>query len=203
MGRKKIGVLGGTFDPIHLGHLIVAEEARTKLKLEKVLFITAGNPWLKDEVISSAYHRVSMVEKAVEDNPYFLSSSLEIDRPGPSYSVDTISSLRETLGEGGEIFFILGWDAVAGLHRWKDPRRLVKMCHLVVVERPGYPLPNVETLQAEIPGIRDSLLPLLTPEVGVSSSDVRQRIAQGLSVRYLIPLKVEEYIREQGLYRGG
>lgn len=203
MGRKKIGVLGGTFDPIHLGHLIVAEEARTKLKLEKVLFITAGNPWLKDEVISSAYHRVSMVEKAVEDNPYFLSSSLEIDRPGPSYSVDTISSLRETLGEGGEIFFILGWDAVAGLHRWKDPRRLVKMCHLVVVGRPGYPLPNVETLQAEIPGIRDSLLPLLTPEVGVSSSDVRQRIAQGLSVRYLIPLKVEEYIREQGLYRGG
>jgi nicotinate-nucleotide adenylyltransferase len=203
MGHEKIGVLGGTFDPIHLGHLIVAEEARTKLKLEKVLFITAGNPWLKDEVISSAYHRVSMVEKAVEDNPYFLSSSLEIDRPGPSYSVDTISSLRETLGERGEIFFILGWDAVINLHRWKDPRRLVKMCHLVVVGRPGYPSPDIETLQSEIPGIKDSLLPLSTPEIGVRSSDVRQRIAQGLSVRYLIPLKVEKYIREQGLYRGG
>jgi nicotinate-nucleotide adenylyltransferase len=202
MGGKKIGVLGGTFDPIHLGHLIIAEEARTKLKLEKVLFITAGNPYLRDEVVSSAYHRVSMVERAVEDNPYFLSSSLEVGRPGPSYSVDTISFLRQMLGEGGEIFFILGWDAVADFHRWKDPQRLVRMCRLVVVGRPGYFPPDVEALEAQIPGIEDSLVPLSIPEVGISSSDIRQRIAQNLSVRYLIPCKVEEYIREQGLYHG-
>ena len=200
---SKVGVLGGTFDPIHLGHLIMAEEVRTKLELEKVLFIVTGDPWLKNEVISPAHHRLNMVERAIEDNPYFVPSSLEINRPGPSYSVDTISALRELLGGGVEIFFILGWDAMADLQRWKDPQRLVKMCHLVVVERPGYSSPDVGALEAKIPGIRNSLLPLLIPEVGISSRDIRQRIAQDLSVRYLIPPKVGEYIKEQGLYHGG
>jgi nicotinate-nucleotide adenylyltransferase len=171
--------------------------------LEKVLFVVAGDPWLKNEIISPAYHRLNMVERAIEDNPYFLSSSLEVDRPGPSYSVDTISALREVLGEGAEIFFILGWDAMADLQRWKDPQRLVRMCHLVVVERLGCSLPDVGTLEAKIPGIKDSLLPLLIPEVGISSRDIRQRIAQDLSIRYLVPPKVGEYIKEQGLYHGG
>jgi nicotinate-nucleotide adenylyltransferase len=119
----KIGVLGGTFDPIHLGHLLIAEEAGTQLALDRVIFMPAGQPWLKDgKPLSDALHRVEMVRLAVADNPYFEVSLQEVDRPGPSYTVDTLEKLTGVLGAGNSIHFILGIDALHDFHRWKDRR---------------------------------------------------------------------------------
>ncbi len=129
-----IGVLGGTFDPIHLGHLIIAEQARLKLDLDKVLFVPAGQPWLKsDRDITPARHRVEMVRLAIEGKPYFELCTLEVERPGPSYSVDTLTTLSRQM-EGHSIFFLLGWDSLAELPRWKEPERLVRLCNEFATE---------------------------------------------------------------------
>lgn len=194
-----IGVLGGTFDPIHIGHLIVAEEARMKLGLTEVLFVPAGQPWLKqDRDITQAGHRVEMVRRGIADNPHFKLSTLEVDRPGPSYSVDTLASLQDQLGSEASLFFILGRDTLAGLPLWKEPRKLVEMCRLVVAPRLGSK--DLKRLQAEIPGVLDRTIQLDMPLIGISSSEIRQRVIRGLSVRYLVPPGVEEYITEQGIY---
>ena len=194
-----IGVLGGTFDPIHIGHLIVAEEARMKLGLTEVLFVPAGQPWLKqDRDITQAGHRVEMVHRGIADNPHFKLDTLEVDRPGPSYSVDTLASLQDQLGSEASLFFILGRDTLAGLPLWKEPRKLVEMCRLVVAPRLGSK--DLKRLQAEIPGLLDRTIQLDMPLIGISSSEIRQRVIRGLSVRYLVPPGVEEYIREQGIY---
>jgi nicotinate-nucleotide adenylyltransferase len=194
-----IGVLGGTFDPIHIGHLIVAEEARMKLGLTEVLFVPAGQPWLKqDRDITQAGHRVEMVRRGIADNPHFKLATLEVDRPGPSYSVDTLASLQDQLGSEASLFFILGRDTLAGLPLWKEPRKLVEMCRLVVAPRLGSK--DLKRLQADIPGVLDRTIQLDMPLIGISSSEIRQRVIRGLSVRYLVPPGVEEYITEQGIY---
>lgn len=128
-----IGVMGGAFDPIHLGHLIVAEEIRARLNLSEVLFVPAGQPWLKlNTPISAAEHRVEMVHLAITDKHYFKLSTMEIERAGPSYTVDTIAELKAQLGAEDKLFFILGWDSLAELPRWHEPSRLITMCYLVI-----------------------------------------------------------------------
>jgi nicotinate-nucleotide adenylyltransferase len=194
-----IGVLGGTFDPIHIGHLIVAEEARIKLGLAKVLFVPAGQPWLKqDRDITPAVHRVEMVRRAIAENPYFKLSTLEVDRPGPSYTVDTLGLLQDQLSSEASLFFILGRDTLAELPLWKEPRKVIQLCRLVVPPRLGSR--DLRHLEEAIPGLLERVIQLDMPVIGISSSEIRQRIARGLSIRYLVPPGVERYITEQGIY---
>jgi nicotinate-nucleotide adenylyltransferase len=194
-----IGVLGGTFDPIHIGHLVVAEEARIKLGFSEVLFVPAGQPWLKlDRNITPAVHRVEMVRRAIADNPHFKLSTLEVERPGPSYTVDTLTRLQEQLGSEASLFFVLGRDTLAELPLWKEPKKLVQLCRLVVAPRLGSK--DLKHLKTEIPGLLDKVIQLDMPVIGISSSDIRQRIAQGLPIRYLVPAAVEKYITEHKIY---
>jgi nicotinate-nucleotide adenylyltransferase len=194
-----IGVLGGTFDPIHMGHLVVAEEARIKLGFSEVLFVPAGQPWLKlDRSITSAVHRVEMVRRAIADNPHFKLSTLEVERAGPSYTVDTLTMLQKQLGSEVSLFFILGRDTLAELPLWKEPKKLVQLCRLVVAPRLGSK--DLRHLKTEVPALLDKVIQLDMPVIGISSSEIRQRIAQGLPIRYLVPPEVEEYITEHKMY---
>jgi nicotinate-nucleotide adenylyltransferase len=202
-----IGVLGGTFDPIHIGHLIVAEEARIKIGFSEVLFVPAGQPWLKlDRTITQAVHRVEMVRRAIADNPYFKLSTLEVERAGPSYTVDTLTMLRKQLGSAASLFFILGCDALAELPLWKEPQKVVQLCRLVVAPRlvlsevEGSSSKDLKHLGKIIPGLLDKVIQLDMPVIGISSSEIRQRLAQGLSIRYLVPAEVEKYITEHKIY---
>ncbi len=196
-----IGLLGGTFDPIHMGHLIIAEEARAKLSLGKVFFIPTGQPWLKaGHSITPVVHRVEMVRRAIANNPHFELCTMEVERPGFSYTVDTVTALKDNLGEQA-IFFILGQDSFVGFNLWKDPDRLVRMCRLVVVPRLGLALPDLDSMALSIPGLRDSVVELDAPVIGISSSEIRRRVSQSLPIRYLVPEGVGGYIREQGLYK--
>jgi nicotinate-nucleotide adenylyltransferase len=194
-----IGVLGGTFDPIHIGHLVVGEEARMKLGLSEILFVPAGQPWLKqDRDITPAAHRVEMVRRAIADNPHFKLCTLEVERPGPSYTVNTLTLLQKQLGSQASLFFILGRDTLAGLPLWKEPEKLVQLCRLVVPPRLGSR--DLKHLETAIPGLLDKVIQLDMPVIGISSSEIRQRLAQGLSIRYLVPPEVEKYITEHKIY---
>lgn len=197
-----VGVLGGTFDPIHSGHLVVAEEARLKLKLTRVIFVPAGQPWLKsNRQITSTVHRVEMVKLAITGKANFELSTVEADRPGPSYSVDSVAILRKHLGPEDVIFFLLGWDSLADLPEWHEPARLVKLCKVVAITRPGLTRPDLKSLELSVPGITDSVVWLDIPPIDISSSDIRDRVARGQSIHRLVPVQVESYIKENKLYR--
>ncbi len=196
-----IGVLGGTFDPVHTGHVLVAEEAKARLNLAEVLFVPAGLPWLRgDSPVAAAEHRVHMVRLAIDDKPYFKLSTIEIERSGPSYAVDTIAELKGQLGAGDELFFILGWGSLAELPEWREPSRLITMCRLVTVPRVGFPAPDLDSLENAIPGLADRVILLDGPRVDISASEIRGRVSRGLPINHLVPEPVERYIREQGLY---
>ena len=196
-----IGVLGGTFDPIHMGHLIIAEEVRARLDLVEVLFVPAGQPWLKkNNVISPAEHRVEMVRLAIADEPSFKLSTMEIERPGPSYTVDTMAELSRQIGAEDKLFFILGWDNLLQLPQWHEPSRLVRLCRLVPVRRVGYTTPDLDSLEAAIPGLSQSIIMLDTPQIEISASEIRARVARGLSIHQLVPEPVERYIKQHRLY---
>lgn len=196
-----IGVLGGTFDPIHNGHLIIAEDARVKLGLERVLFVPAGEPWLKGHMsIASGAHRLEMVRLAIAANPHFIVSTVDLDRAGPSYTEDTLDDLRRDLGEGVNLYFIVGVDALAEFPTWRHPERIVQMCHLVAVKRPGSLDVNVEPLERSMPGIANRIISLDNPLIDISSTDVRQRVAAGQPITNLVPTAVERYIVEHTLY---
>ena len=202
----RLGIMGGTFDPIHLGHLAIAERAGESLGLDSVLFIPAGEPWLRGGAkISPARHRLRMVELAVEGNPHFSVSRIEIDRPGATYTVDTLEALREEYGDGAALFFIMGSDALQSIDRWKDPERLLELCSLAVFDRPGdgaaEALPG--RLLAQFPKLRDSAVWMGQSPVDISSTGIRRRLSCGRSVRCLVPERVEEYIREHRLYDDG
>jgi len=196
-----VGVLGGTFDPIHNGHIAIAEECQTQLNLAEVIFVPAGQPWLKgDKPVLGAEHRMQMVQLAIATHPSFKLSSIEVERDGPSYTVETIVALMTELNRGDELFFIMGWDTLPQFHRWKQPSRLVEMCHLVAVPRPGYTLPELDSLEAVIPGLMNRLIVLNSPEVDISATDIRDRVARGLSIDHLVPGPVAKYIRQHKLY---
>jgi nicotinate-nucleotide adenylyltransferase len=198
----KIGVLGGTFDPVHTGHLVVADEVTTRLGLAEVIFVPAGQPWFKANTsILTAEHRIQMVRLAIADKPNFRLSTVEIERAGLTYTVDTIEALRLHLGADDELFFILGWDNLLDLPRWHLPSRLITMCRLVAVPRVGYPIPDLNSLEAAIPGLSRQVIMLDKPEVDISASVIRERVRRGLSIIHLVPEAVEKYIRENGLFR--
>jgi nicotinate-nucleotide adenylyltransferase len=197
----KTGILGGTFDPIHNGHLAIAEEARTYLNLTEVLFLPAGQSWMKaDRQISPASHRVEMVRLAIEGIPCFKLSTIEVEHKGPSYTVDTLAELKRQVGSASEFYFIVGWDSLAQLPHWKKPSKLIEMCFLVAVPRPGYVNPDMKKLEAEIPGLSKKVILLDKPLIEISATDIRNRVSKGLSIADMVPEKVGKYIREKGLY---
>jgi nicotinate-nucleotide adenylyltransferase len=198
-----IGVLGGTFDPIHIGHLKVAEEAVARLDLPRILFIPAGQPWLKlnnANAVSPVPHRLAMVRLGISGYPRFKLSTMEIERSGPTYSVDTIAQLHSGLSKGDEIFFILGWDNLMQLPKWHQPERLIELCRLVAVPRVDFPLPDLPALEKELPGISEKVILFDRPRIDINASEVRQRVAQGLSISDFVPKAVESYIKEHRLY---
>ena len=198
----RVGVMGGTFDPVHLGHLLIAEEARLELDLERIIFIPAGQPWLRaDERLSPAADRLRMVELAVASNPYFQACSSEVDRGGTTYTVDTLEEMVECLDEHARIFFIVGADALAEFHRWKEPERILELCELAVVSRPGHEDFDRNDWEDRFSEWASKVNVLRSPQIGISGSDIRGRAARGESLRYMVPEPVAEYIREHNLYQ--
>jgi len=202
---RRFGVLGGTFDPIHLGHLIIAQEVASTLQLDLLFFLPAGDPPHKhNRHIAPAAQRVQMVELAIAGNPAFALSLVDVERAGLSYTVDTLKLLHQQWGSGTEIYFVIGWDMLEDLLIWHDPAGVVaQVDRLVAVHRPGYEHePHyLERLEAALPGISELLLPLAAPQIAISSSDLRRRVAEGRSIRYQVPEAVEAYILARGLYR--
>ncbi len=198
----RIGILGGTFDPIHIAHLVIAEECRLRVPLGKVVFIPTGQPWLKSgRRITAGSLRLEMVRQAVADNPAFDSSSIEIGRPGLTYSVDTLEELAGQWGPDIELNFIIGVDSLLSLPRWKDPERFLDLCTLTAVTRPGYSPDALEEVKRRYPALERKLGLIEGPLIGISGTEIRRRVASGLSVRYLVPPGVESFITERGLYK--
>jgi nicotinate-nucleotide adenylyltransferase len=198
-----IGVLGGTFDPVHRGHIMMADEAMKSLDLAGVLLVPAGQPMSKmKERLTPAEHRLQMLRLAVAEKPYLKVSAMELERPGPSYTVDTITEMRRKYGKNNEIFFILGWDSLAQLPSWREPGRIISMCSLVAVPRPGFPRPDLKTLEKNIPGISKRVVFMEKPRIDISATDIREKVARGESIDKLVPAPVAEYIKNHKLYQG-
>ncbi len=196
----RLGVFGGTFDPVHYGHLVAAEEVRYRLRLDKVLFVPAGMPPHKlDHDITPTRHRLAMLELAIASNPGFALSRVDIDRHGPCYTVDTLALLHEEYGPGTELFFLMGMDSLAEILTWKEPERLIRLAQIVVVGRPGFQA-DVDELDKVLPGAAERISIVDTPLMEVSSSDIRQRVREGAPIRYQVPEAVEAYIRAHRLY---
>lgn len=198
----KLGVLGGTFDPIHLGHIKVAEEVISRLALDEIIFMPAGQPWLKEgNPISPARHRLEMVRLAIADKPNFKLSTMEIDRPGPTYTVDSMAELRRKFGPEAELFFIMGWDNLEQLPRWHKPSELILLCRLVAVPRVDFPPPDLNALEAAIPGLSQRVIMLDSPRIDINASEIRRMVREGLSIHNLVPEAVERYIKKHRLYK--
>lgn len=194
-----LGILGGTFDPPHYGHLALAENARVQLRLDRVLFVLAGQPPHKPEhPPTPLYHRTAMVQAAIADNPAFTLSRVDLDRPGPHYTVDTLTLLQQE-HPGVELVFLMGGDSLAEFPHWRDPGDIARLARLAVMRRPGYE-PDLEALEQAVPGLRERLLWIDAPLLALSSSDLRRRVREGLPLRYLVPPPVEAYICEHHLY---
>jgi nicotinate-nucleotide adenylyltransferase len=205
--------MGGTFDPIHVGHLAIAEEARESLKLDRILFVPAGRPPHKPaRTVTDPERRFVMVQLAIADNPAFAVSRIEIDRAGPSFTADTVEALAA--GDGGsrngagaadvtELTLILSAETFAELPSWREPERILDAARLAVVPREGYPAPDPAWLSKAFPGQEARVAFLDGPLVGVSSTDVRERVEAGRSIRYLVPAAVATYIAANQLYRTG
>ena len=197
----RVGVFGGTFDPMHLGHLTVARSIQATLELDKVLFVPAGQPWMKAGTpVSPVKDRVEMVQLAVARHKTFELSTIEADRPGPSYAVDTMDTLQRQLGSRSALFFLLGSDALMDIGKWKDPQRLIQLCQLVAFARPGCRLLRMEALEAAVPGVSKRVILADVPQVDIRATDIRCRVAEGRSIQRLVPRAVERYILEHGLY---
>lgn len=195
----RLGILGGTFDPIHYGHLFIAEEARVLYGLQQVLFIPNGTPPHKLGLgVTPAEHRAAMVTLAITPNPNFVFSPLEIKRSGISYTIDTLKSLQAE-NPNAELFYIAGLDTVFDLKNWRSPEQVMQSCKILVAARPGY---DASEISLHVPSEycnRFHLLP--TPELGVRATDIRQRVREGRTIRYLTPDPVIQYIEEARLYR--
>jgi nicotinate-nucleotide adenylyltransferase len=198
----RLGIMGGTFDPVHFGHLVAAEEALVQFNLDKVLFMPTGQPVRKTHRhVSSAEDRYLMTVIATASNPDFEVSRLEIDRPGNTYTVDTMLQLRELYGPNADLFFISGADAVREILTWKDADRFAELCTFIAATRPGF-----DAALEPLPPVRDGMpMPKVesmeVPALAISSSDIRARVCARRPVRYLLPEAVAAYIEKNGLYR--
>ena len=197
-----IGIMGGTFDPVHYGHLIAAEFVRHEFKLNRVIFMPAARPPHKEieEVLDSEY-RYNMVKLAIQGNPAFAISDLEMKRTGKSYTIDTVCYFLQQY-PATDLFFIMGADSLLMMDTWKDYRELSGLCRFVVVTRPGYVIERSDPALKNLPPIlweRMEFLPI--PGLDISSTDIRQRVAESRPIKYLLPLVVEQYILDKGLYR--
>ncbi len=197
--RPRIGIFGGTFDPVHVGHLVVAEELRHVLALDRVLFVPAGEPPHKpDQELSDDDHRLAMLGLAVAGNPAFEISTVDLDRAGPSYTADTIALLSRD--RAASLVLLMGADSLRDLPTWHDPGRIASLAELGVASRPGVTLDVGELVRA-VPEAQGRIFLVPTPAIGVSSSDIRRRVAAGEPIRYQVPEAVEAYIADRGLYR--
>ena len=198
---RRIGIFGGTFDPIHIGHLILMEEARYRLQLDTVLLVPAGDPPHKqDREISPVADRVYMCQLAAAEADYLGVSRLDADRPGPHYSVDMVHLLQRQLGDDIQLFFLMGLDSLRDLPAWHEPARLAASCTLVALSRHDVDV-DWSALEAAIPGIRERVILLDMPELEISSSLLRARVRSGAPIRFQTTKAVEEYICRRGLYR--
>ncbi len=199
---ERVGILGGTFDPIHIGHLLLAEETRLALGLDRVVFIPAGQPWRKaGRPITAAADRVAMVELAIAGNPAFSLSRVEIERRGPSYTAETLGRLRAEWGVGPRLWFILGSDALQDLPNWREPERILAQTRLAVAARDGFDRADLARLDLRVPHLSASVDVVPMPRVAISASELRRRLREGTSVRYWLPEPVEAYAQDRGLYR--
>ena len=200
----RIGVLGGTFDPIHHGHLIIAQEALEALDLATVIFVPSGrSPHKPADAVTPGEHRYRMVELALQNDHRFTISDIEYRRPGRSYTIDTLRELSRSLAPEDELCFLVGSDTVAELPTWKEIERFPEFCRLIVIPRPGHPIEQLTSLASIFPPKtveqlrRDTLT--ISP-VGISATDIRLKVSQGRSIRYLVPDPVHQYVQEHHLY---
>jgi nicotinate-nucleotide adenylyltransferase len=198
---RRVGVMGGTFNPIHTGHLVTADEARHAFELDEVVFVPAGRPWQKDDAdVAPAEDRYLMTVIATASNPAFGVSRVEVDRDGPTYTVDTLRALREQY-PGAELFFITGADAILQILTWREPEAVLREARFIGATRPGY---DLDRLEKELPpGLEDRVHVMEIPALAISSTDVRRRAREGRPIRHLVPEGVATYIAKRGLYGGG
>jgi nicotinate-nucleotide adenylyltransferase len=200
MTKTPIGVFGGTFDPPHYGHLVIAEEARARLGLRRVIFLPAGQPPHKPErVISPVAHRLAMVLLAIAGNPGFRLSRLDVDRPGPSFTADLLELLQTELGPTADLHFIVGMDSLGDFLTWHEPVRVLRAARLVAATRPGYAC-DLSEMEDVIPGAASRITLLEAPALEISSTELQARVRAGLPIRYQAPEAVARYIRRHGLY---
>ena len=196
------GVFGGTFDPVHRGHLVVAEEVRDRLGLDEVLFVPAGRPWFKDgQPLTPAVHRLEMVRRAIEGKCRLALSDAEVSRPGPSYTADTLEQLTVERGGGVKVYLIVGLDALAEIDRWGRPERVLELSTVVGVSRPDSLATYREVLESVAEGAAARVVVVEGPMVDISGTDIRGRVNRGQPIKDLVPAAVESYIYEHGLYR--
>jgi len=196
----RIGILGGTFDPPHFGHLAMAQAALTQLQLDRVLFAPVGvQPLKQDQPATAPEHRARMIELAITDQPHFALSRADLDRPGPHYTVDLLAIIQQQFPDAS-LWFILGEDSLSDLLRWRDPARLIHLARLAVLQRPGCQ-PDWSTLNRALPELRAHLDWIEHAAIEISASDIRQRVQHDLPIDALVPLKVIEFIHTQHLYQ--
>jgi nicotinate-nucleotide adenylyltransferase len=196
---SRLGILGGTFDPPHLAHLVLAEQARVQLELAQVLFCPAGKQPLKpSRAITPVEHRLAMIELAIAGQHGFRLSRVDVDRPGPHYTADTVALLH-SIFPGHELYFVMGTDSLSTFPKWYKPARIIAQAQLIVARRPGFE-PDIDRLEARLPGLQARLTWLDSPWLDIAARDIRRRVREGQSIRYLVPLAVEAYIRQQQLY---
>lgn len=190
--RQRVGVMGGTFDPIHLGHMVAANEVYHRLHLDAMLFVPTGQPWQKsDRHVTAAEHRYRMTLLATDRSPFRV-SRVDVERAGPTFTIDTLRDLHDVL-DPVDLYFVTGADALVGLPTWREPEALLRLAHMVGVNRPGH------SMGVDVPPASATLLEI--PSLDISSTLCRQRVAQGLPIDYLVPAGVAEYIHKHNLYR--
>lgn len=198
----KIGILGGTFDPVHNGHLEIAREVEKELGLDKMLFMPAGqSPFKLDYEVTPAEQRMEMLRLALEEKPDYEISKLEIERPGVSYTVDTLTELKQKFGDNRELYFIMGRDSLARFAEWREPSRVIEIATLVAIPRPGCEKPDLEKLNESVPGLSSRVILLDRPLIDISSTSIREKAARGEALSGSVPKPVEKYIKQQELYR--
>jgi nicotinate-nucleotide adenylyltransferase len=190
--------MGGTFDPIHHGHLVAADEARWQFELDQVVFVPTGLPWQKPVGVSPAEDRYLMTVIATASNPAFTVSRLEIEHQGPTYTVDTLHRLRAQLPEGTRLFFITGADAVLQILTWKEPDQVLAQAEFIAATRPDF---DLDRLVKQVPGATGRVHRMEIPALAISSTEIRARVARGAPVQYLVPDGVARYIQKHALYR--